>query len=120
MQQAGDAAERLVSDSLTAAGWMILGRNAHVGRAELDLIGIDPGPPRTLVVVEVRWRARRDFGLPEETVDHRKLARIRQAAFALRATGMLPNGTLIPPLPLRIDLVAVEPGGRLRHHRHVG
>jgi Holliday junction resolvase-like predicted endonuclease len=91
-----------------------------VGRAELDLIGIDPGPPRTLVVVEVRWRARRDFGLPEETVDHRKVARLRNAAFTLRDVGQLPDDAPLARLPLRIDLVAVEPGERLRHHRHVG
>jgi len=120
MQQAGDTAERHVREHLIEAGWTILGRNIHVGRAELDLIGVDPGPPQALVVVEVRWRARRDFGLPEETVDHRKLARIRRASFVLRETGTLPNGALIPPLPFRIDLVAMEPGGLLRHHRHVG
>ena len=119
MQQAGDTAERVVADHLISAGWTILGRNVHVGRAELDLVAIEPGPPATLVVVEVRWRRRRDFGLPEETVDHRKVARIRHAAFVLRDAGFLPGGTPIPPLPLRIDLVAVEPGGRLRHHRHV-
>jgi putative endonuclease len=119
-QQAGDAAEGLVADHLLAAGWTILGRNVRVGRAELDLIGIDPGPPRTLVVVEVRWRARRDFGLPEETVDHRKVARLRNAAFTLREVGQLPDGAPLARLPLRIDLVAVEPGERLRHHRHVG
>ena len=119
MQQAGDTAEQLVADQLISAGWTILGRNVHVGRAELDLIGIDPGPPATLVVVEVRWRARREFGLPEETVDHRKLARIRRAALALRDSGVLPDRTPLPSLPLRIDLVAVEPGDRLRHYRHV-
>jgi Holliday junction resolvase-like predicted endonuclease len=120
MQQAGDAAERLVADHLIAAGWTILARNVHVGRAELDVIGVDHGPPVALVVVEVRWRRRRDFGLPEETVDHRKVARLRHAAFVLRDAGKLPDGAPLPPLPLRIDLVAVEPGGRVRHHRHVG
>ncbi len=105
---------------LAAAGWTILGRNVHVGRAELDLIAIDPGPPSTLVVVEVRWRARRDFGLPEETVDRRKWRRLREATFALWERGSLPDGTALPRLPLRFDLVVVEPGKRLRHHRHVG
>lgn len=119
-QQAGDAAERFVADHLIAAGWTILGRNVHVGRAELDLIGIDPGQPPTLVVVEVRWRQRRDFGLPEETVDHRKRRRLRQATFVLRDRGCLPDGTVLPKLALRIDLVVVEPGERVRHHRHVG
>ena len=115
-QRAGAAAEELVAARLVAAGWTILGRDVHVGRNELDLVAVDPAPPRTLVIVEVRWRSRRDYGLPEETVDHRKRARIHQAAYALLERGDLPH------LPLRFDLVVVEPeerGGepRVRHHR---
>jgi putative endonuclease len=122
-QQAGDAAETLVASRLLAAGWSILARNVHVGRHELDLVAIDPGPPRALVVVEVRWRAGRDFGLPEETVDHRKRTRVRAAAHGLLDLGTLPDGRPVPRLPLRFDLVVVEPasGGagepRVRHHR---
>ena len=117
-QRAGDAAETLVADRLIAAGWSILARNVHVGRHEIDLGAIDPGPPRALVVVEVRWRAARDFGLPEETVDHRKRVRVRAAAYGLLDRGALPDGSPLPRLPLRFDLVVAEPGGRLRHHRH--
>lgn len=115
-QRAGDAAEDLVAARLVSAGWTILGRDVHVGRNELDLVTVDPGPPRMLVIVEVRWRSRRDYGLAEETVDHRKRSRVRQAAFALLERGELPH------LPLRFDLVVVEPGERggeprVRHHR---
>ena len=117
-QRSGDDAEALVADRLTCLGWRILARQVHVGRAELDLVAIDPGPPPALVIVEVRWRARRDFGLAEETVDGRKRARLHRAAFRLREVGALPDGTRLPPLPFRFDLVAVEPTGRLRHHRH--
>ena len=117
-QQSGDAAEQLVADHLSGKGWVILGRNVHVGRYELDLIAIDPGPPPSLVAVEVRWRASRTFGLPEETVDGRKRARVHAAAFGLLERGAMPDGSPVPHLPLRFDLVVVEPGGRLRHHRH--
>jgi putative endonuclease len=121
-QQAGDAAEQLVASRLLAAGWTILARNVHVGRHELDLVAVDPGPPTALVVVEVRWRAARAFGLPEETVDHRKRTRVRSAAYGLLDLGTLPNGGRVPRLPLRFDLIVVEPGGgerepRIRHHR---
>lgn len=118
-QQAGDAAEDLVASRLRDAGWTILGRQLRVGRSEMDIVAIDPGGP-TLVIVEVRWRSRRDFGLAEETIDRRKAARLRAAAVALVARGTLPDGGRIPRLPLRIDLVVAEPGGRLRHHRHLG
>ena len=117
-RRTGDAAEQVVVDGLTAAGWTILARAIRVGRNELDIVAVDPGPPRTLVVVEVRWRSRRDFGLAEETVDGRKRARLHRAAFTLRDIGQLPDGTRLPSLPLRFDLLVVEPGGRLRHHRH--
>jgi putative endonuclease len=117
-QGAGDAAEDLASTHLTALGWQVLARNVHVGRFEIDIVAIDPGPPPNLVVIEVRWRSRRDFGLAEETVDHRKRTRIRTAVYALLELGRLPDRSELPRLPLRFDLIAVEPGGRLRHHRH--
>ena len=115
-RRTGDAAEALVVEGLVALGWTILARAIRVGRNELDIVAVDPGPPRTLVVVEVRWRRRRDFGLAEETVDHRKRTRVRHAAHDLRERGD------VPPLPVRFDLVVVEPGPigggpRIRHHR---
>jgi putative endonuclease len=117
-QQAGDAAESVVAARLADAGWTVLARNVHVGRYELDLVAIDPGPPAALVVIEVRWRAGREFGLPEETVDHRKRSRVRAAAYGLLDRGSLPDGEALPHLPLRFDLIVVEPGDRIRHHRH--
>jgi len=121
-QRRGDEAERLVSERLVAAGWRILGRQVRVGRAELDIVAVDPAVPARLVVVEVRSRASRAFGLPEETVDARKRLRLRRAAQALREQGALADGTAVPPLPLRLDLVVVEPPAvpgdpvRIRHH----
>jgi Holliday junction resolvase-like predicted endonuclease len=123
-QRSGDAAEDLAASYLVAAGWAVLGRNLHVGRGELDLVAIDPGPPRTLVAVEVRWRQGRDFGLPEETFDWRKQRHVRRAMFGLLERGWLADGSLVPDLPVRFDLVVVEPstapGGKaqIRHHRH--
>ena len=121
-QLAGDAAETLVLTRLVEAGWTVLARNVHVGRHELDLVAVDPGPPPALVIVEVRWRRSRGFGLAEETVDHRKRARVRQAAYGLLHRGWLPDGSAVPHLLLRFDLVVIEPsdrGGepRVRHHR---
>jgi putative endonuclease len=123
-QQAGDAAEELVAVRLAEAGWTILGRNVRVSRAEIDLVAVDPGPPAALVVVEVRWRRDRAFGLPEETVDWRKRRHVRMAALGLLDRG-LPDGQPLPDLPLRFDLVVVEPPivegepPRVRHHRHL-
>ena len=122
-QLTGDAAEELAASRLIDLGWTVLARNVRVGRHELDIVAIDPGPPRTLVIVEVRWRSRRDFGLPEETFDHRKRGHLRSAIGRLLEDG-LPGGVAAPTLPIRIDLVVVEPGlgsedaARVRHHRN--
>jgi Holliday junction resolvase-like predicted endonuclease len=117
-QRSGDAAEARVAAYLRGLGWHVLAEKLRIGRAEIDLLATDPGPPPGLVVVEVRWRGRRDFGLPEETVDHRKRARLHRAGFALREAGQLADGTVVPLLPPRYDLIVVEPGNRLRHYRH--
>jgi putative endonuclease len=120
-QRAGDQAEDLVTASLIANGWTVLARNVRLGRSELDLVAVDPGPPAALVVIEVRWRSRRDFGLPEETLSPRKRVALRRAVGALLDKGALPDGTPLPRLPVRVDLVAVDldPRGRrsVRHHR---
>jgi Holliday junction resolvase-like predicted endonuclease len=123
-QRAGDAAETLVSERLRGTGWTILGRNLRLGRNEIDLVAVDPGPPATLVIVEVRWRSRRDFGLPEETLDRRKRAHLRAAVGRLLDAGALPDGRSLPNAPVRVDLIVVEPplrvAGelRVRHHRN--
>jgi putative endonuclease len=125
-QLAGDRAERAAAKYLEDANWTIVARNVRAGRGELDILAIDPGPPRQLVAVEVRWRARRDFGLPEETVDFRKRGRLRTAVRWLIDRGCLPDGRWLPRLPVRIDLIVAEPPEkprgkpRVRHHRHLG
>jgi putative endonuclease len=122
-KRCGAVAERLVALRLAASGWQVLARNVRVGRGELDLVAIDPGPPRMLAVVEVRWRGRRDYGLAEESLDRRKRAALRRTIGALLASGALPDDTALPRLPLRIDIVAVDrgPDGRpsVRHHRGI-
>ena len=117
-QHAGDDAEAHVAAYLGGLGWRVLGTRVRVGRAELDLVATDPGPPPALIVVEVRWRSRRDYGLPEETVDGRKRGRLHRAGYALRELGQLPDGTPLPMLPIRFDLVVVEPNDQLRHYRY--
>ena len=124
-QRTGDATEEVVAARLAAVGWRIIGRNVRVGRSEIDIVAADPGPPPALVAVEVRWRGRRDFGLPEETIDWRKRRFLHRAIAQLSVAGALPDGTPLPPGSWRIDVVAVEPAGagvaaRVRHHRGVG
>ena len=62
--------------------------------------------------------------LAEETLDYRKRAALRRAVGTLLERGTLPDGTQLPHLPLRVDLVALDVDGdgrpSLRHHRGIG
>ena len=123
-QATGDDAESTVAADLAGRGWTILARNVRVGRGELDIVAIDPGPPAELVIVEVRWRRSRAFGLAEESLDHRKRAHLRAAIGRLLEDG-LASGVALPGLPMRVDLIVVEPAvgsassPRTRHHRAI-
>jgi putative endonuclease len=123
-QRRGRAAESGAADGLVALGWQILGRNVRVGHGELDIVAVDAGPPPALVFVEVRHRSGRDHGLPEESLDPAKRAALRRAVQRLLAAGQLPDGTRLPLLPIRVDLICSDSAGqggpRLRHHRGIG
>lgn len=122
-QRAGDAAEDVACARLVAGGWTVLARNLRVGRSELDIVALDPGPPLALVVVEVRRRGRRDYGLAEETLDHGKRRSLRRAIGTLLDAGRLPDGRPLPRAPLRVDLLAMDTDAQgrpsARHHRGI-
>ncbi len=68
-----DAAARLYE----RLGYRVEARNLRIGRVELDLV-LRRG--RELVFCEVKTRRGRALGLPEESVDARKRARLLRAA----------------------------------------
>lgn len=120
-QRRGAAAEALVADHLGRCGWQVIGRNLRVGRDEIDLLAVDPGPPSVVVVIEVRSLQATSFGTPEERVDRRKVGRLYRAAAALRAGGEI-DGARLPRLSWRVDLVVVDRRDgppRLRHMRAI-
>ncbi|HEU4944113.1 MAG TPA: YraN family protein [Solirubrobacterales bacterium] len=81
-QRIGRAAEDLVAERLTAAGWEIVERNARTRYGELDLVVLDG---RTLVFVEVKAGREGSLYGPERpvlAVDRRKQQRIRRLATA--------------------------------------
>ena len=98
--------ERLAAEHLARAGYRIVARNVRADRVEIDLVA-ERG---TLVVfVEVKTRASRGFGAPEEAVDARKRARIVRGARAWLHAQALRRARV------RFDVIAVEPdaAGRL-------
>lgn len=121
-QRRGARAERLVAELLVRAGWTMVARNVRVGRDEVDLLFVDPGPPAELVFVEVRSLSVSAYGTPEERVDGRKVGRLYRSMAALRAIGQLPDGTRLPRLPTRVDLLILDARGarvELRHLRQL-
>jgi putative endonuclease len=109
-QQAGRLAEDEVAAHLALSGWRLLGRNVVVGRDEIDILAIDPGPPAELVFVEVRSATSDRFGAPEERVDRDKVAHLYRASRALTA----PLG-----LKRRVDLAVVDRRGGGLVIRHI-
>jgi putative endonuclease len=118
-QRAGDHAEAQVAKHLDGLGWRVIGRNVRVGRHEIDLVAIEPGVPPTLVFVEVRSRSTTGFGPPEESVVGGKATRMYRAAIELVHTGRLPDGSPLPRLPWRVDLVSVVREGTSTTVRHL-
>ncbi len=102
----GRDAETVARRWLEARGWTILATNLVIGRDEIDLVCLAPGP--VLVLVEVRGHSSRRFGAAEESVDRRKLARNYRAAMALVRSGWPRRQGLPAGIPWRVDVVAVE------------
>jgi putative endonuclease len=95
---------------LQRRGYRILGRNVRSGGVEIDIVA---SRPRLLVFVEVKTRSSRRAGLPEESVDARKCARIvRGAASWLQEQAR-------PFEQVRFDVIACESSEendwRIRH-----
>lgn len=106
----GRLAEDMAAAFLLLSGFRLLARNLRDGPRELDILATLPG---WAVVVEVRYRASADRGLPEETVTWRKQVHLLRAG----RSWWLREGRACGAL--RFDLVAIEEtpeGLTLRHH----
>lgn len=75
--QRGKAGEDVALAYLQSRGFRLVARNYRCRRGEIDLI---LAREKELVFVEVRSRSRKDYGLPEETVDSAKQRKIRFTA----------------------------------------
>ena len=112
----GERAEEAAATWLTSRGWIILARRWRCPEGELDLVAHDPDG--VLVGIEVKVRRTGRAGRPAETIDLRRLRRVRAALgrFASGSPHAAWNG-------LRVDFVALrsEDRGhwRLSHHRGI-
>lgn len=102
-QVLGDAAEQRACDYLTAHGLTILARQYRIRQGEIDIIARDD---ESVVMIEVRYRSRSDYGSAVESIDQRKQRRIIHAAqHYLLTTGC--------DLAVRFDVIAINAQGHL-------
>lgn len=103
-QDKGRAAEEAAVLHLQRQGWTIAERNWSCRSGELDVIATK-GP--IILFVEVRSRSGSGFGLPAESVDARKVRKVRQTAEVyLHRFGLSDR-------EIRFDVIAVMLGRRL-------
>jgi len=108
-QMRGWAGEALAIAYLELAGCRVLARNLRLGGVEVDVV---VGDGAAQVVVEVKLRARGDYGGAAAAIDRGKRVRLMRAARALEQRGAC---------LVRIDVVAVDlspEGATVRHYRN--
>jgi putative endonuclease len=106
----GISGEALAADHLRGLGYAIVAADVRTPLGQLDLIASD-GP--TLVFIEVKTRAGHRYGLPQESVDARKIRKLRQ--LALYYLKMRPHRG-----PVRFDVVGLTMSqGRLTRVDHI-
>ena len=99
----GALGETLAVRLLIARGWTVLERGYRLGRREIDIVACRD---RTLAFVEVKTRAGRGWGAPEEAVTARKRRETETVAQAYLARKRLRG------IDARFDVVAIEIAGR--------
>jgi putative endonuclease len=102
-QEVGRRAEQQAAEYLLGQGLTALLANYRCRLGELDLVMRDG---ETLVIVEVRRRASRDFGGAAASITRGKQRRIALATRHL----LLTHGAL-RRYPIRFDVVTLEPAG---------
>ncbi len=109
--QLGLRGERRAAAWLSARGWTVLERRWRGEGGELDLVCLDPGG--VLVAVEVKVRSTGRSGSAEESLDARRVGRLRRTLAGYAAERRLRVAIL------RIDAVTLTREGRawrLAHH----
>lgn len=104
LKKLGFLGETLASRYLISHGYTILERNFKARYGELDIVAIE-NAKNQLVIVEVKTRIGREFGLPEEAVTPRKLREVVKTTQFYIATH--------PSVPewVRIDVIGIELNG---------
>lgn len=106
MNKKGEIYEEQAAVFLKEAGFEILDRNWSCPMGELDIIARKDG---TVAFVEVRARSSSAYGLPAETVNRSKRAKIIKSAMAyIKARGLEAEA-------FRFDFIGIVPGRAPEH-----
>jgi len=76
-QLLGKWGESTAADYLERKGYVILAKNIRTPYGEIDIVA---SLQNLLIFIEVKTRSSRSFGMPEESLTARKLARMRACA----------------------------------------
>lgn len=114
-RQLGAWGEAIAVRHLEKKGYSIRDRNWHSSRGELDLVAQDG---QTVVIVEVKTRAGRGYGLPEEAITPVKRRRLLRTAWIyMDRHGLMESDW-------RVDVIAIEGSprsglDRIEHYQNV-
>ncbi len=103
--QIGKLAEEMAAKFLENNGYNVIERNFRTRFGEIDIVATEGD---TLVFVEVRFRSSKGFGLPEESIDRRKIRKIVSTADRYISMKNLHFSDI------RFDVIAVDREG-IRH-----
>jgi len=95
--EVGRIGENLAKEFLEKKGYKIIEQNYKTKYAEIDLIAQDK---TCLVFAEVRTKIGENFGTPEDTINKKKMWKIRQNALAYTAFKKWPG-------QLRLDAICI-------------
>lgn len=98
----GAVAEAAAAAYLESRGIFIAARNFLTRHGEIDIVALDGD---TLVFVEVKYRASRDYGAPHDFVTRSKIERIKKAAWRFVERNKLFDAYM------RFDVIGVSPSG---------
>jgi putative endonuclease len=101
-KEAGISGEAIALDFLRSQGLDLIGRNYRCRGGEIDLVMLQQ---KTLVLIEVRYRASNDFGGGAASVTWQKQRRLIVAGKHL-----LMKRADLRRYPARFDVVAISPG----------
>jgi putative endonuclease len=106
----GRRGEDLAASHLSDKGWEILERNYRTRLGEIDLICRDRN---TIVFVEVKARTSAGFARPDESVTHRKQAKLRRLVEEYLVSHRLESRDV------RFDVLGVTLGSRRAEFEHI-